>query len=177
MFFSKSTKNWHKNWIKNWVEALFYAMGVVVFLYFTFWPFEISGSSMESSFFRNDRVAISRIMVMINNVQNGDVVICRINTEYGFELSLKRIIASPGDSITIKNGMVFLNENELKEPYLANTITTGNIDLILSEDEYFVMGDNRGLSYDSRHVGVINRNQLVGRVVVKWYPFSSFELF
>ncbi len=162
---------------RDWLESLIYA-GIIVFvLYFLFWPFKVEGNSMENNFYSGDRIIVSRITTLFYNFSYGDIVVCNVDINGKDEFIVKRIIGKPGDHVQIVDEKVFLNDSVLIEPYLDNNITTGDIDIILESDEYFVLGDNRELSLDSRQLGTIKHNFLVGKVILKWYPLNSIEIY
>ena len=92
--------------------------------------------------------------------------------------NVKRVIALPNESIQIKDGKVFVDGVLLEEPYLNNLVTTGEVYTIIPDGYYFVMGDNRSESRDSRspQVGMISIDSLYGKSVLRYYPFDAFGL-
>ena len=92
---------------------------------------------------------------------------------------IKRIIGLPGEKIEISEGAVFINDVELAEPYLDDSVLTyvladSSLEVTLAEDEYFLLGDNRPDSFDSRHFGPVKEADLIGRVWIRFYPFDRF---
>lgn len=166
----------HKR-VREWLEALFHAGIVVGILFFLCWPFRVDGNSMETNFHSMDRVVVSRVLLYMNQIDREDIVVCKIKDADSSICLFKRVIGLPGDRVQIAGGKVWINRNELKEPYLGNTSTIGNIDVLLEEDEYFILGDNREISYDSRQIGPVKRKELVGKVLLRWYPIKSFQLY
>jgi signal peptidase I len=119
---------------------------------------------MESSYFTGDKVIISHICAWLNDIKSGSVVLCNLDGEY----AIKRMIALPGDEVQIKDGLVYVNGNKLEEDYLSpDTYTGEDMSLTLGEDEYFVLGDNRSVSKDSRQVGPLTAKQILGIVIFK----------
>ena len=95
------------------------------------------------------------------------------------ELSnIKRVIGVGGDTVKIKNSKVYVNDEELNEPYIHDEITEGDVDTIVPEGSVFVLGDNREISLDSRYdnVGFINESDILGKVFVRLYPFNRISL-
>lgn len=165
--------------VKEWLNSLKEAFIIVLILFIFFWPIKIHGRSMEKTFFSNDRVIVSRALVFFNKISQSDIVVCRIN-ESGNTLSIiKRIIAVSGDSIQIQNGKVFVNDKLIEEPYVYYTDGTDMDKMVVPENEYFVMGDNRQLSYDSRYtyIGTIPKNKIIGKVILKWFPINKFKIY
>lgn len=135
---------------------------------------EIAGTSMEPSLNDGDIV----LLVKTNDLQTGDL--CAFY--YSNKILIKRIIATPGDYIWIEpDGTVFLNGEPLDEPYISEK-ALGECDVSfpyqVSENNYFVMGDHRETSIDSRSsvIGSIGEDQIVGKIFCKFWPLSEFEL-
>lgn len=166
-----------KQKLKEWTLSILEALIFTLILYLLFWPYLIDGTSMENTLHTNDRVAISRIMPIISSLSYGDIVVCKLNDSSIENKSvIKRIIAMPNDHLIIKDGNVYLNNNLITEDYLLDSYTYGDIDITLSDKEYFVMGDNRSISLDSRDTGAITKQQIIGKVIFQWYPFSKVRL-
>lgn len=140
------------------------AAAMVFMLYAFAYPYKVEGSSMEDNYFTGDRVFISHFAAWCGDIDRGDVIVC----DLADMRVIKRVIAIPGDSIEISNGKVMLNGVLLDEPYLAKDTYTGrNISLVMGSGEYFVMGDNRGASRDSRHEGCVKKSGIRGKVIFK----------
>ena len=153
---------------------------LVVFLIrkFIAQPFMVSGSSMEPTFHTNEYLIVDQLSYELGNPQRGDVVIFRypINPSRFF---IKRIIGLPGETIRISGKKIEIkkpNENffTLEEPYI--TFTSENyLEMTLKNDEYFVMGDNRSASLDSRIWGPLNQSFILGKAFVRLYPLSKID--
>ena len=99
--------------------------------------------------------------------ERGDIVVFQTSSKKLVE----RIIALPGEHLKITDGKIYIDDKLLHEPYLASdTVTEGNIDMVLQDDEYFVLGDNRGSSHDSRNFGVVKEANIVGKLL---YPNTN----
>ncbi len=162
-----------KTILKEWISAFIDAAIIAIILYFLFWPFLIEGSSMENTFKTGDRVLVSRIAAYINLIDYNDIILCKIDYNGYKETIVKRVIGKPGDHITIKDDKVYINDSLLIEPYIKMPNTKGNVDITLSDDEYYVLGDNRERSTDSRTFGAIKKSDIQAKVVFKWYPFGD----
>ncbi len=165
-----------KSKLREWLSALVEAIIIAVILYFLAWPFLIEGSSMENSFETGDRVFVSRLCAYLNLIDYNDIILCKINYKGNEEIIVKRVIGKPGDRIVIKDKQVYINDLALIEPYIKNPLSTdGNVDLTLNDDEYYVLGDNRDKSTDSRFFGAIKKSDIEAEVIFRWYPFGDME--
>lgn len=163
-----------KKWVKEWAGAVFKGVIIVLIMYIFLWPVKIDGSSMENTFINNDRVFVSRIFALSNDYKAGDIIVFKLEN---IDIDIvKRVIAVGGQHIKIHNGNIFVDENILFEEY-AKGITEGNVDMIVPEGHFFVMGDNRQHSTDSRIFGVIPKNDISGKVIIKFFPLSEFKFY
>ncbi|MDZ4285203.1 MAG: signal peptidase I [Patescibacteria group bacterium] len=146
-------------------------------------PYLVSGSSMEPTFDDMQYLIIDRIIYTIQEPVRGDVVVFKYPPQPTRSL-IKRVIGLPGDTVKIKRGAVTIVNSEhpdgfvLDEPYLAaeNRVTGDQLEVSLGEDEYFVLGDNRRVSSDSRMWGSLPREDISGRVDLRLYPFDKVAL-
>jgi len=151
--------------------------------YFLVQPFLVNGSSMEPNFESGDYIIINEISYRFREPQRGEVVVFHYpNNERTY--FIKRIIGLPTERIVIKNSEVkiFNQDNPkgfvLKESYLPKIEkTAGDIDKTLGTDEYFVMGDNRDFSFDSRQWGTLKKSEIVGAAWLRLWPFDKASAF
>ena len=148
----------------------------------------VKGASMEPNFNHGDFVFINKLSTSIGAPDYGDVVICKLDEGSGYENIIKRVIGLPGDEIDIVENDddedvydLYVNGEYIEEDFLGEPMMTdGNIEypFEVPENSYFVMGDNRNESLDSRResVGAIHKDDLMGKVVLRLYPFSDFGL-
>jgi signal peptidase I len=166
---------------------LFWILSVIVIVrilqVFVFQPFIVDGGSMTPTFTNNDMLIIDKVSYKISEPHRGDVVVFKFH-QVGSSLDgkyfLKRLIGLPGDTITIdntnttittKDGTVLHpNESFVKLPTLSQHVV-----VTLKDDEYFVMGDNRAGSYDSRYWGPVHKSQFSGRAVMELYNNISIN--
>ena len=127
--------------------------------------FIIEGGSMEPGFPIGTILAIDEDMTDKNALQRGDIVVHELR-DPGI-LGLKRIIGLPNEEVEIKDGVVYIDGRMLVEPYAHDSITTNNRSWHLGANEYFLLGDNRLKSADSRHWGPLSADKIVGRAVFK----------
>ena len=150
------------------------AVGVVAFIA---QPFRIQGASMTPNFFFGDYVLVDKMSYHFRPLNRGEVIVFR-NPENESEYFIKRVIALPGEVISITGGQVIINGKSLKEGYLpADGSSSGEADFILGADEYFVMGDNRLQSRDSRSWGALEQDKIVGLVRARFWPPDELSVF
>lgn len=154
-----------------------------VFLIRTFLvqPFLVSGASMEPSFSDGNYLLVDELTYRFREPKRGEVVVFK--SPAGDSYFIKRIIGLPGEEVQIKQGVVtvFTNDNQtinLKEPYLLpGTRTAGDIEFTLKTGQYFVLGDNRGYSFDSRSWGSLESEKIIGLVRLRLWPVNKVMAF
>jgi len=145
--------------------------------YFLFQPFIVKGDSMVPNFHSGDYLIIDEISYRFGEPKRGDVVVLKYPPDPAQKF-IKRIIGLPGETVTIGNGTVSVTSNgkevSLDEAYLPDSLkTAGNVRVTLKEDEYFVMGDNRDFSYDSRSWGILPKYDIVGKAAFRVLPLTN----
>lgn len=153
--------------------------GVTVFLIRTFvaQPFLVSGASMEPTFSGGNYLLIDEVTYRFNEPQRGDVVVFRYPGD-NKTFYIKRIVGLPGERVVVSSGQVAVGGKTLDEPYLEKNISTlGNVDRMLAADEYFVLGDNRYYSFDSRQWGILPKQNIIGLVRVRLFPLNRADIF
>ncbi len=162
--------------------ALLAIIIVLPIRFFIAQPFIVSGASMENTFHTNEYLIVDRISYHLNEPERGDVIVFRYPRNPS-QFFIKRIIAIPGDKITIEGDVVTLfspgdeDGTVLEEPYVKAMNKNSYINETLGEREYFVMGDNRNESSDSRVWGVLQRDRIIGRALIRLFPFNGLDLF
>ena len=152
--------------------------GAVVFLVrsFLFQPFLVSGASMEPNIQENSYLIIDELTYRFSEPERGDVVVFRYPNDPS-TFYIKRIIGLPGEEIDVGGGSVAIDGDVVGEKaYLKDMKTFGNVHMTLESDRYFVMGDNRPNSYDSRGWGPLDREFIVGRALIRLYPLAKIGL-
>jgi signal peptidase I len=150
---------------------------------FLFRPFEVNGESMFPNFHDKEYVLTNLIVLRFQNPKLGDVVVFKAPPEPDKDY-IKRVIGTPGDTIEVKDGQVYRNGKLLDESkYLKPTVKaySGTFlkegdTITVPEDEYFVMGDNRLYSSDSREWGFVKRNEIIGESLFVYWPFNRMRL-
>jgi len=151
---------------------------VIPIRYFIFQPFFVRGQSMEPNFENGDYLIVDEISYRFRDPLRGEVVIFKYPNDPS-QRYIKRIIGLPEETIEIGDGKVVIYNNEggqvLEESdYLSSSVfTAGSLKVVLGEDEYFVLGDNRAVSADSRRWGTLPGENIIGRALFKAWPVSA----
>ncbi|WP_314678971.1 signal peptidase I [uncultured Granulicatella sp.] len=164
------------SWIWSFIVAFIIVGGVYFFLGR---PFTVSGASMYPTLHNGDRMVLSKV----GNIHRFDVVILKApdeNVEY-----IKRVIGMPGDTIEMKSGVLYINGKKVEQPFINTealakqtvfmddfTLESLTGESKVPEGKYFVLGDNRGVSKDSRMIGFIDRSAIEGKAVFTIWPFG-----
>lgn len=154
--------------------------------YFVAQPFIVSGASMEPNFYNGEYLVINEIGYTLGQPQRGDIIVFKYPKDTS-QYFIKRIIGLPGDRVNLEDSKVIIYNQEhpkgwvLTEKYLPSTDLTFNNgqfnNVTLGTDEFFVLGDNRMASSDSRFWGPVPRKDIVGKVFIRAFPFQSFKKF
>jgi len=157
------------------------ALIVIPIRYFLFQPFIVRGDSMLPNFENGDYLIIDEISFRLKEPKRGEVIVFAPPNQPATRY-IKRIIGLPGETIQIKDGKItiFEKSGDIKildeESYLPNSdFTSGNLKVALGEKEYFVLGDNRQFSSDSRIFGALPKENIVGKVFLKAFPFTKIS--
>ena len=170
----KKTNSKRSGELKDWVKSIIIAATVV------------REHSMEPSFYGGDYLIVGKINYKISSPNRGDVIIFKsdipMNTaepSQAKKLLIKRIIGMPGDVINISDNEVSINGEVIDEPYINEGGTPGDVvNYVVPKDSYFVMGDNRTVSIDSRRneVGPVHKDRIIGKALIRLYPFNKIGL-
>ena len=175
--------------VREWVTVLVVALVIAITVRsLILQQFYISGPSMEATMFQDNRVLVNKLSYRLHDIHRGDVVVFDRVTVDGQVVQhddlIKRVIALGGEKISIKDCKVFIDGKLLPEPYLndydlAQTVVEDRCrvpmmdEMIIPDNQLFVMGDNRPQSFDSRMFGPIEQNLVVGRAFVIIWPLSA----
>jgi signal peptidase I len=144
-------------------------------------PFIVSGASMEPTFDNGQYLIVDELSYRLENPQRGDVIIFRYPKDPS-QFFIKRVIGLPGETVQIQNGNVYITKTdgqkiELNESYVVNKGNGSDMSVTLPSDQYFVMGDNRPESSDSRSWGLLPRQNIVGRAFLRLLPVQNANIF
>ena len=165
------------------LKVFFISLAVVVPIrMFVAQPFIVSGASMEPNFYNREYLIVDELSYYFRNPQRGDPIIFHYPKDPR-QFFIKRVIGLPGETIELRNGKVLIFHAVhsdgliLSEPYLPPTHETGpNMKVTLGPAEYFVLGDNRSHSSDSRTWGELERQLIVGRALLRAWPPGRFGI-
>lgn len=178
--------------IIEWIVVI--AVSMLLYLLITTFlvsPYTVKGKSMDYTFANNDKVFINKLG---SKYERGDEIVFHANANDDY---IKRVIGVPGDTVEMIDDVLYINGQQFEEPYLdkmkkelrdsgkTTSLTPDfNIEYLAStksktvpEGTYFVLGDNRQNSTDSRAFGFVDEKEIVGDVVLRYYPFTSFKFF
>ena len=149
--------------------------------YFLIQPFVVKGASMEPNFYDSEYLIIDELSFRFRNPERGEIVVFR-PPQRDDQYYIKRVIGLPGETVEVRNCVITVYNEEypngfaLKESYIRE-ITEGRDRRTLAADEYYLLGDNRDASLDSRYFGAVNIDEFIGRVWVRGLPFDRVSTF
>ncbi len=164
-------------WVKVFALAIVFAFIITQFIK----PTLVRGDSMYSTLEEGDYLIINRMSYKFKEPERGDIIVFKSDLQQDDGSSkdlVKRVIGVSGDTVKIENSKVYVNGEELVEPYINDEVTEGDIDTVVPENSVFVLGDNREISLDSRYdsVGFIDDSDILGKVFIRLYPFNKIGL-
>jgi len=162
-------------WIKTLFSAAVYAVLIVTF---GFQVARVEGQSMAHTLEDQDRLIVNKLLYRISDPRRGDIVMLYypLNPDKSY---VKRVIAEEGDSVRIVDGRVYVNDIPLQDDYVSAEYRSHDDygPSIIPEGYYFVMGDHRNNSSDSRHWGMVPKRYIIGKVQLRWWPVPSARVF
>ncbi|MAS33153.1 MAG: signal peptidase I [Anaerolineaceae bacterium] len=168
------------HWLRELLDTALLVVAIYALVNLASARYMVQGKSMYPNFDDNQVLYVSRLNYMIDEPSRLDIVVFHYprNPEEDY---IKRVIGLPGDAIEIRNTIVYVNGQPLEEPYINEACLPRECPdtaepLLLGPDEYFVMGDNRNNSSDSRDFGPVKRQFLVGEVLVRYWPPESWGI-
>mgnify|MGYP001087635976 FL=1 len=172
----KSKPNIKKNLIAFGICVVIAIVIALIITNFVASHTKVEGNSMESTLENGDDIIVEKFSYLTNNPERYDIIVFRESESVNY---IKRVIALPGETIQITEGKIYINERAIFDAYGNAKMEDGGIaekPIKLGQDEYFVLGDNRNASKDSRDkaVGVIKRDQIIGKAWLRGLPFDNF---
>jgi len=161
----------------DFLETIVVGASIFVIIYlFLMQPHEVKGGSMEPAFYNGQYILTDKISFKFHDPNRGDVIIFKSPDNPDVDY-IKRVIALPGEAVRVQNGTLYVNEKPLPESYeadkttiLENGFLKEGEEITVSADHYFVMGDNRFHSSDSRKFGPIPKDSIIGRAFFRYWP-------
>jgi len=171
-------------WFLDFVETIVIALAIFVVMYrFLFQPHQVQGNSMFDNFYNGEYLLTDKLSYRFKAPERGDIIVFKApkNEDYDY---IKRVIGLPGERIKILNGKVYINDQPIDEsPYLDKAIITQSgyfsregLTINIAADNYFVMGDNRMNSSDSRDWGTVPRQNIIGKAWLRYWPLNKIGL-
>jgi signal peptidase I len=164
--------------LKAWFRDIAFALVTAVFIVvFVVQPVKVEGTSMQPRLVDQERIFVNRFIYRFSEIQRGDIVVFWYprDTTKSF---IKRVVAVPGDTVEIRRGTVIVNQFRIEEPYLKAEFRDGESfrKAIVPPDHFFVLGDRRNSSNDSRNWGFVPRDLIYGRAIFSYWPVSRIGL-
>lgn len=173
----------HKmNPLLEWLVVIVVAIGAALIVRaYVLQQFAVSGTSMYSTLHDGDRVLVNKLSYRLHEPRRGDVVVLKTIESMGERDLIKRVVALPGETVEYRNCVLYIDGKTLVEPYLDPEVVTpdhcggGQVALTIPDDHVFVLGDNRGGSKDSRDLGPIEYDDIIGRAFVVIWPADDWR--
>jgi signal peptidase I len=158
-------------WVRDLIISLAISAFIIVFLY---QPVKVEGTSMMPSLDDQERIFINKFVYRIEPIQHGDIIVFRYPRDPAKSF-IKRVIGVAGDHVRIDDGRVYLNGKELVEDYVPRAYDDNRSypDAVVPPDSYFVLGDHRSLSNDSRDFGPVDASYIYGKAVFGYWPVDK----
>jgi signal peptidase I len=165
------------------IQVIVFAMAIFLFVYLLILqPHKIKGASMSPNYPDGEYLLTDKVTYRFKEPSRGDIIVFKAPTGNGEEF-IKRIIGLPGERISIKNGTIYINNQKLEEPYITKDIKTNGgaflpegEEVVVPEGKYFVVGDNRLHSSDSRIWGFVPKEKITGRAWLIYWPLNKAGL-
>jgi len=162
--------------LRSWTRDLAVALGLaIVIMIFLYQPVKVEGTSMNPLLSDQERIFINKFIYRFEPIERGDVIVFWYPLDRSKSF-IKRVVGLPGESVEIRAGNVFVNGRELPDQYVPSGYLDGSnyASRRLPQDEYFVMGDHRDSSNDSRVFGSVPRQFIYGKAVFAYWPVNHF---
>ncbi|HEY2040801.1 MAG TPA: signal peptidase I [Edaphobacter sp.] len=165
----------HRNGMRSWLRDLVISVSVSAFIIiFLYQPVRVEGTSMLPMLEDQDRLFVNKLAYRVGEIHRGDVVVFLYPHDHQ-KSYIKRVIALPGDDLKIDHGRVYVNGKLLAEKYVPPRFADGRSlpESIVPDHEYFVMGDHRSISSDSRDFGPVDRDLIYGKASFVYWPMEQ----
>jgi signal peptidase I len=163
-----------RNWVRDLIVCGFISLFIILFVY---QPVKVEGGSMEPGLEDQERIFINKLVYRFESIERGDIIVFRYprDTHKSF---IKRVIGLPGDRIRISYGHVFVNDHPVPEPYVPSEYLDARSfqEMVVPINAYFVLGDHRSMSNDSRDFGPVMRGYIYGKAVFGYWPMEKLGI-
>lgn len=161
--------------LHSWIRDLFLSIGISLFIIlFVYQPVKVEGGSMEPGLQDQERIFINKLAYKLEDIQRGDIVVFRYPRDPRKSF-IKRVIGLPGDRVRVSDGRVYLNGQLTSEPYVPEEYLDSRSypEIKVPADTYYVLGDHRSMSNDSRDFGPVARSFIYGKAVFGYWPMDK----
>jgi signal peptidase I len=158
--------------LRSWSRDILVALAIAVFLViFVIQPVKVEGTSMQPHLADQDRIFVNRYIYRFTDIHRGDVVVFWYPKDSSKSF-IKRVMGIPGDEVEIRRGIVYINGSRIYEPYLSPEYWDYRsfAKVVVPDGQYYVLGDHRNSSNDSRHWGFVARNLIYGKAIFSYWP-------
>lgn len=161
--------------VKNIIEYIIIIVVVILIRAFIITPAKVDGASMEPTLYNNNYVLVNKLDYTLNGLNRFDIIVIKYNNRK----IVKRVIGLPFEYVNYKNNKLYINNKQIKETFNKSDISDFNLESIgylkIPGDKYFVVGDNRENSLDSRSIGLISKEDIIGKVCFRIYPLNKIN--
>ncbi len=160
------------NKLKEILSYIFVIIAVLLIKEFIITPIKVNGNSMNDTLKNNDIMILDKISYRFTAIKRFDIVVIKTHNEF----IIKRVIGLPGDTVTYKNNQLYINGEEVQENFKPKKTEDFILEEKIPENYYFVLGDNRPDSLDSRYIGFIKKEDILGKTSLVIFPFKRFGI-
>jgi signal peptidase I len=160
--------------LKSWARDVLFAFAIAIFIVvFVVQPVKVEGTSMQPQLADQDRIFVNRFIYRFTNIHRGDVVVFWYPRDRSKSF-IKRVLGIPGDEVEIRQGIVYINGARINEPYLNPEFRDRKSlpKVVVPAGQYFVLGDHRNSSNDSRSWGFVAQQLIYGKAIFSYWPVS-----
>ncbi|HLU99974.1 MAG TPA: signal peptidase I [Acidobacteriota bacterium] len=164
--------------VRSWMRDVFFAaMTAILIVIFVVQPVKVEGTSMQPELSDQERIFVNKFVYHFSEIERGDVVVFWYPRD-PTKSFIKRVIGLPGERVEINEGVVYLNGEPLREPYLIPRFHDNRSfgPIRVTPNHYFVLGDHRNSSNDSRNWGLVPRENIFGKAILRYWPVSKLGL-
>jgi signal peptidase I len=164
--------------LRHWIrDVVFAALTAVLIVVFVVQPVKVEGTSMQPHLFDQERIFVNKFVYHVAEIHRGDIIVFWYPRDPGKSF-IKRVVGLPGEEVAIRGGTVYVDGASLREPYLRREYfdPTSFGPIVVSSGHYFVLGDHRNSSNDSRNWGLVPGENIFGKAIFRYWPISKFGL-
>lgn len=168
----------HLGALRSWARDLFFSIAISLFIIlFVYQPVKVEGGSMEPGLQDQERIFINKLAYRLENIQRGDIIVFRYPRD-PHKSFIKRVVGLPGDHVRVFDGHVYLNGHFIPETYVPEEYLDSRSypEVNVPPGSYYVLGDHRSMSNDSRDFGPVPRGNIYGKAVFGYWPIDKLGL-